>query len=229
MWFLLFLLDSLWLNEPSGLGLSSGGLQHHGPPRTCTVTGLQPRKTNTQQPAVCIVVWQTKSTKAPYNALLWPAPCSVYQCNQIGFYPLELTSVSWVYMVSQCVGKLPIRGRHSVSTYTDCTVLLFLPPSHFCCAKCGLWASPVVRVNILDSSCVRLHSMELPVIMPPLQSSLTASKLDVATGIRRSHGSGQINFPGRNRAVGAHTESAGCMKTSLHWHVWIMKNKTLVC
>lgn len=77
-----------------------------------------------------------------------------------------------------------------------------------------LWAS-LVRVNILDSSCVRSHSMELRVIMPPLQSSLTGSKLDVATRMRRSHGSGQINFPGKNRAV--HTQSAAS-SSPRWWH-----------
>lgn len=73
------------------------------------------------------------------------------------------------------------------------------------CVGVFVWATPV-KVNVLGSSCVRSQSVELEVIMPPLQSSSAESKLDVATRIRESHGSGQINFPGKNTVM--HTELA---------------------
>lgn len=71
------------------------------------------------------------------------------------------------------------------------------------------------------SSYVSSHSMQLRVIMPPLQAPLTEFKLDVATQLRWSHGSGQINTPLATFSCWYHTD---VVKTFPRCHLQAMVN-----
>lgn len=128
--------------------------------------------------------------------------------NHIWVSTLSLFLAYTLHIVCGLYILTPTLNHHLVIIHTEQTSFYSLPhspsPLNFCCVKCiCLCGATILSENVFGSSCVILHSMELGVIMPSLQFPRQSLNWMWQQESEGSHGSGQINFLGKNTVMHA--------------------------